>query len=284
MDIRMIVSDLDGTLLNRSREMPDANRTALHACMARGIHVVLASGRSFESVRRLANEHGIDGPIVSANGARVDLSQAGPTLYSRTFPRELAASVFDIMKASGIFFTCYGHGTLYQNNLDAARARTRGMQRLEDKLVMQAHRAELVVSDESRTVNEGLIDPYKFVAFSEDGPLLDGLRERLKQSGLPLNISSSWVDNIEVMVAGAGKGEAVSALCGQYGLAREQVMAFGDNLNDVAMLRAAGWGVAMENALPEVKQAARLIAPLCDAAGVARVIDEYVLRYVTKPE
>ncbi len=278
MDIRMIVSDLDGTLLDRARELPEANKWALHACMALGVQVVLASGRSFESVRRLAQEHGIEGPIVSANGARVDLSGAGPTLYSRTFSRELAIQVFGIMKQSGIFFTCYGHGTLYQNNLDAAHARTRGVQRLEDKLVMQAHRAELVVSDESRTIEEGLIDPYKFVAFSEDAQLLDGLRQSLLQSGLPLNISSSWVDNIEVMVAGAGKSEAVDALCAHFGLVRDQVMAFGDNLNDMAMLRAAGWGVAMENALPEVKASARLIAPHHDAAGVAQVINQYVLK------
>lgn len=80
------------------------------------------------------------------------------------------------------------------------------------------------------------------------------------------------------MVAGAGKGEAVGALCAHYGLAKDQVMAFGDNLNDMAMLRAAGWGVAMENALPEVKAAAKLIAPHHDAAGVAQMIDEYVLK------
>ncbi len=278
MDIRMIVSDLDGTLLDLSRGLPVANRVALHACMERGIRVVLASGRSFESVKRLASQHEIEGPIVSANGARVDLSKYGPLLYSRTFPHDLAVRVFDIMKRSGIFFTCYGHGTLYQNNVDAAHARTRGMQRLEDKLVMQTHREEMVVSDESRTIQEGLFDPYKFVAFSEDAELLRGLRSALVQSGLPLNVSSSWVDNIEVMVANAGKGEAVDALRAHFGFERSQVMAFGDNLNDIAMLRAAGWGVAMENALPEVKAAARLIAPHHDAAGVAQVINECVLK------
>lgn len=277
MDIRMIAVDLDGTLLDLRRQVSDANRQALHACMARGIHVVLASGRSFISVCRLADENGLMGPIVSNNGARVDLSPKGPVLAEHTFPRVLAAQVFDIMKRSGIYFTCYGNGTLFQNNLDATRERTRGVNR-RHALDMQAHRVELVVSDESRTVEEGLIEPYKFVAFTEDEGRLNALRHELKASGLPLNISSSWIDNVEVMVEGAGKDSALQALQAHFGIDKVQIMAFGDNLNDMDMLRAAGVAVAMENALPEVKRAAQIIAPHHDESGVAQIINEYVLK------
>lgn len=276
MDIRMIALDLDGTLLNLRREVSDQNLRALEACAARGIRVVLASGRSFEAVRRLALRYRLKGPIISVNGARVDLSPEGPMLLEHTYPRELAVRVFDIMKQSGIYFTCYGRGTLYQNNLQAAFGRHRGAN-LDQALQMQAHRSELVVSDESRTVHEGLIEPYKFVAFTEDMEKLSRLRAALADSGLPLNVSSSWFDNIEVMVKGAGKDSAIRSLCALFGIRTEQVMAFGDNLNDVDMLNACGVPVAMENALDEVKRAARIIAPHHDQSGVAQVLFEYVL-------
>ena len=275
--IKMIMTDLDGTLLNARREMSEANKQALHDCMARGIHVVLASGRSFESVKRLAAQYDIVGPIASVNGARVDLSPAGPTIRSHTFPNDLALQVFEIMKRSEIYFTCYGHGTLYKNNIFAAQDRVKGEKRLEAQMAMQTHRAELVVSDESRTLSEGLIEPYKFVAFSEDLPKLYALRHELERSGLALNVSSSWIDNVEVMVDGAGKDHALWALCQHLCIDPAEVMAFGDNLNDMDMLRAAGIGVAMGNALDLVKAEAQLVAPHHNESGLAQILREYVL-------
>ncbi|MDL2206165.1 HAD-IIB family hydrolase, partial [Eubacteriales bacterium OttesenSCG-928-N13] len=95
--------------------------------------------------------------------------------------------------------------------------------------------------------------------------------------GLDLNISSSWHDNIEVMSKDAAKGLALGALLDHFGLTRDQLMAFGDNDNDLDMLRAAGHPVAMQNAVPQLKQAAEIIAPHHDDSGVGQVIEEYIL-------
>ena len=275
--IRMIITDLDGTLLDMRRELSAENHAALLACGQRGIRVVLASGRSFESVRRLATQHGLDGPIASVNGARVDLSPEGPLLYERPFTHDLALRVFQILKRSEIYFTCYARGTLYKNNTFAAQDRKGGATRLEAQMAMQTHRAETVIADESRTLAEGLLSPYKFVAFSEDMPKLHALRHALESSELPLNVSSSWSDNIEVMPRNAGKDIALRALCDHFGIRPAHVMAFGDNLNDIDMLRAAGVAVAMDNALPNVKAHAHILAPHHDLSGFAHVLRKHIL-------
>ncbi len=276
MRIQLIALDLDGTLLNRQRRISDTNLKALKACQARGIHIAFASGRSFESVARLAAEYGLVVPIISGNGARLDASPDGPLLSEHPFDDALARQVFDLLKESKTYFTCYGHGTLYQNNLAYARDRLRGVN-LHDAFVMQAHRAERVVSDEALTVSEGLREPYKFVAFSEDDRHRERLRAALLESGLRLNVSSSWHDNLEIMAPGAGKDVALRELAQHLGVPISQTMAFGDNGNDLPMLLAAGVPVAMENAIEDLKAAAQIIAPDHDLDGVAAVINERVL-------
>lgn len=276
IDIQMVAFDLDGTLLGRDRRISAANLEAIGKLDARGIVSVLASGRSFESVRRLAAEYDLRGPIISNNGARLDLSPDGPMLSEHAFPDALARQVFALLKAQKIYFTCYGHGTLYQNNLEYATDKLRGVN-LHDKFVMHAHRAERVVDDEVLTVSEGLRAPYKFVAFNDHDEARNRLREALKASGLSLNVSSSWHDNIEIMFAEAGKDVMLLELAARLSISRDKIMAFGDNTNDAGMLQAAGVPVAMENAVPKLKKIASLIAPDHDNDGVAAVLNQYVL-------
>ena len=100
---------------------------------------------------------------------------------------------------------------------------------------------------------------------------------RLLAAHTPCQLSSSGRDNLEVMAPGGGKGRALAFLMGRLGLKKEQVMAFGDSTNDLDMLGAAGWPVAMGNALDVVKALAWRVAPSCDQDGVARTLQECVL-------
>ena len=133
-----------------------------------------------------------------------------------------------------------------------------------------------MVDDPKRTISEGLSHVHKLVAFSQDERKIQALRERLSQE-TPASLSSSWSDNLEILRPGAGKGTALSDLMKSLGIKKAQAMAFGDNLNDMQMMRSVGFPVAMENAVSELKAVARHIAPHHDASGVAKTLRTLVL-------
>ena len=92
-----------------------------------------------------------------------------------------------------------------------------------------------------------------------------------------ISVTSSWSDNIELMKRGAGKGKALRAYADRYLIPKDEIMTFGDQINDMDLLAASGWPVAMENAVEGLKKAAKLIAPHHDASGVGKIIRKYVL-------
>ena len=114
-------------------------------------------------------------------------------------------------------------------------------------------------------------DVYKLEASGDDRTVLDRLKAALESEGFA--VTSAFWTNIEVTEAGCGKGNALSWLGDHIGVPFEQRMAFGDNLNDIELLNAAGWSVAMGNAVPALKRAARLIAPDDAQDGEAEIIE-----------
>ena len=275
MDIRLVATDLDGTLLDSEKRISEENAKALRACEAKGVKMVFASGRSFESLSHMAREVGLTSPIISSNGARIDLSPAGPMLCDYPFDPALARTVYDILLRSGIYFIIYTTGRMFRCNAAAGGALGRGLNALNWNEKKEPSLID-VVDDPKLTAAEGLGHVHKFVAFTPDEARLNALRAQLS-SETPVSLSSSWFDNVEVLRPGAGKGAALGDLSRALGLDRSQVMAFGDNLNDLDMLRCAGFPVAMENAIDEIKAAARRVAPDHDQSGVAKVLRDLVL-------
>lgn len=274
MDIRLVAMDLDGTLLNIDKHISEENARALRDCEKRGIKMVFSSGRSFESMRRMALEIGLASPIISSNGARVDLTPNGPLLIDYPFDPALARAVYDILMESGLYFIVYNAGRLFKCNATAGMAE-RGL-----NLVAWNEKKEPslidVVDDPALTVSEGLARAHKFVVFTQDTAYLHSVRERLSRE-TSANISSSWFDNLEVLRPGAGKGTALKDLTASLGLKKAQVMAFGDNLNDIDMLKNAGFPVAMLNAVEPLKAIARYIAPHHNESGVGQALRKLIL-------
>lgn len=277
MKIKMILTDLDGTLYGADRSVSKVNIEALLEAQSRGILIVPASGRTFLSVAGFAKSAGLNGPVISCNGARVDLSPDGPIVLSDTFDIGAAKALCDILSESGVYFALYGREKIYRHNMDARKPSTlRGLSLIAgEKTADDAFH----ISGTERMYAEGIYEAFKFVAFSDDERALLEVKESLAPLGA--EISSSWFDNIEILRTGAGKGRALFALCEQFGIRPDETMAFGDHLNDLSMLKAAGVPVAMENAEAELKRRARIIAPHHDASGVGYVINKYLCGELT---
>lgn len=275
MDIRLMAFDLDGTLLDGKKGVPERNARALRAAAERGIKLMICSGRAFEVQAGFAADIGVDPIFASANGARIDASMHGPVLEENPMDPAVSKRIFDMLMDMGVYFMAYARGRSYMFNIDEQK-RLRKHHHAPGKTMYGGIPFE-IVDDVGRGSRECWQATYKYVLFGED---YDSRFGDIKAAldGLGLSISSSWRDNMEIMRPGVDKGYAIRRVCREYGIPTECVMAFGDNANDLPMLETAGWPVVMENGEDCAKRAARIIAPPNHEDGVGVVIEEYVLK------
>lgn len=275
-DIRLLALDIDGTLMNSKKEFPEINRRALQECERRGIRAALISGRSFELMRKFAQELGIHPIMAASNGSRIEAGENGPTLEENCFTREQAERVCRILEESGMYFNSYRRGKCYLGNSHVRPSLGPRYAHHVPGVCGDPGYLYETVDDRDRLWSEGLNGVYKFVVLGMPyDPGFDGIAAQL--ADMHLSVSKASRRNMEFMPSGIDKGFAVRRLCRELSISPEQVMAFGDQTNDIPMLRAAGWPVAMENGEDSVKAAARLIAPDHDLGGVGLTLQKYVL-------
>lgn len=271
MNIKLICMDMDGTLYAEKSIVPKINLRALWECEARGIHLALSSGRSFGFLRREATRLGLNPAIIAYNGARVDLSPTGPTIFEGKFAPREGRYLFDVLYGLNVNFEAYTPRINYV---------------VREALLPEKHRKSLMnnvangdieaVFDDERAAREAPERAYKYVAFANDEETVDRVRGALDDLGIE-HCSSARL-NVELMPKGVGKGAAIEKLAAFYGLDKSEVMAFGDYTNDITMLMAAGHPVAMENGVEELKRCAEIIAPRNTEGGLGQVLYRYVLK------
>lgn len=267
-DIKLVVSDIDGTLLPKGGNISEGSRRAVAECRRKGINFALASGRWFPTTLPIAEAVGCQGPLIVSGGGCV-ITPDGEILQEFTMDDADARRTYDIIKDCGGMITSYVNGAIYRLNAACLEKHPP-----EKTSYIDGDMWEVVDDDVSRFENEGLTGVYKMEVYSDEPALLKGLWDELAAAGL--SVCSSTVKNIEIASPGGGKGQAVKWLAEYLGLEKEQVMAFGDHVNDLDMLEAAGVGVAMGNGEPEVKAKADLIAPPCTEDGLARMLRDIV--------
>ena len=272
MDIKLIVSDIDRTILPANQIISPVTYNAVRDCRARGVEFVIASGRWYPAARKVAvDQLGIeDGYMIICNGGAVVRSDGTPLAEWRLTP-EQAQQIYELLKAEKVMMTAYVPDAIYR-----VRGEYLTCFRLPETSYFARTRTYRVVDDDWQGFEEhGLNGPYKIEAYADDTGLLAELRRKVEALGFEAN--SAFPFNLEIMAPGAGKGAAVRWMTEHMGLTRDQVMGFGDYTNDLPMLENVGWPVAVDNAIDEVKRACRIIAPSCEDDGVARTINTYVL-------
>lgn len=265
MNIKLIVSDVDGTILPRGGAISDRTKAAVASCQRAGAPFVIASGRWFVSAKVIADalEQTKGYMIISGGGAVVDLE--GTILQEWTLTREQARRIYEILRTQDVMINTFVRNAVYRVNTQALKHPVKG---LGGYLGDAYH---MVNDDWAQFEEKGLDHPYKMEAYSDDPEKLAVLQKAVVEAGF--SVSSSYMTNIEVMAPGCGKGTAVAWLADRLGVRTEDCMAFGDNTNDLSMLSAVGWPVAVDNAVDELKAAARIVAPDSAQDGVAQVIE-----------
>ena len=253
----VVACDLDGTLLAPDLSYAPELPPALAHLRAAGIDTVFCTGRMFVSARKVAARLGLrQGLIVCYQGAMVlDLS-SGERLLHTTMDTELAAEVVRVARALGRHVNAYIDDRLFVEDLsDWAR---RYAEHVEVELNVVPNLEEAVMRR----------PPTKLVlltAAADAEQLLPHLQERWQDR---LYVTRSQPEYIEIADATVSKSGALEWLCARDGLRRERVVACGDGMNDVDMLRWAGLGIAMAEATPPVRAAGDLVVPRADLPAV----------------
>lgn len=257
--IELIALDLDGTLLSPDDRVSPANRGAIARSLAAGIRIVLVTGRGADTALQIARDLGLDVPVICAHGALTKDVAAGRTLAHVPVPLEHARTIV-------AFAETHGHAlALYHEEKFWRRAGSDAF--LNDMNGPGWHQAPSLL--------DVLTTAPTFMRFLGRASV-EALTERF--GALPLNFRyETWGDFLEcaVLDRSAGKRDALASLCGRLGIPAERVLAIGDSRNDVPMLHWAGIGVAMGNALPEVKAAVVHVTAANDRDGVAAAIERF---------
>lgn len=265
MTLRLIATDLDGTLLDSTSSVTPRTRAALNAARARGIHVVPVTARQPIGLRAIAGDADFRDWALCSNGAYATHLTDGRMLFAEELPAETIRTLADALRASvpGLLFASVREGG-------------------ETFVAQEGYAAIADLSDHKRDpktmggvpLDQVLDAPsLKFVIRHPElapAELFDALRS-LGLTGFEATLSGAPF--VEVMAEGVTKATGLARLCGHLGIDRAEVMAFGDALNDVEMLRWAGRGVAMAGANAVVKDAADEVAESNDDDGVARVVE-----------
>jgi hypothetical protein len=270
-NIQLLVLDIDGTIAGVENIIREPVKKAIRAAQAKGIQIAIATGRMYRSALNFYQDIGSTLPLMAYQGALIKDPATQAVHRHWTLSNHLAMQLLDYFEQPELRFLLSVH--FYINDQLYVRELTP-----ETKSYVERSNVEpIVVGDLRQTLDQM---PTKILALSDDTALIDGLLSSLQSRYTPaeLYFTKSVATFFEATDPRVNKGTAVRYLAEEHlSLKPENVMAIGDNFNDVEMLEYAGIGVAMNNAPEGVKARANWIAPSVEMDGAAAAIEEFLL-------
>jgi len=276
----LVVLDLDGTILNpyQHTRISQAVHDAIEAVQAAGIPVTIGTGRTLDYIRhQLPGDLQLTHPVMTTQGAVIGDPISGRVLSEIVLPIDPARSIAAFVDAqrypTAFYFNdAQGHTRIYRN----AQGGTPTEQELLHHLLGAP--AALVAEFQPMVAAVDAHPPVKVITFNRSQPgtpdLLPEYQRRFEPS-LTITRTHEWL--VEATAPGVDKGSGLRRLCALLGIDPQRVLAIGDGDNDIPMLQAAGWGIAMGNAGDAVKAVADWVAPPLEAEGAAVALQQWVL-------
>lgn len=270
---KLIAIDLDGTLLNSNKRISDENKEAIRSAIASGVHVVVCSGRIYAGARIFGQEIGTKLPLITCNGARIKDMETEEVIYSRPLQFKTCEKIIDVCQKNDVYYHIYVGDIMYTEKLAFSSL----FYWNRNKELPKENRVEIQVVDNMKCqLKDKAEDISKVVVICDNPQKLSETREEISRIK-DLEIMSSNFDNFEIMNGGVSKGHALKYMAEKYGISREEVMAIGDNENDMSMLEYAGLAIAMANGEDYVKEICDYVTLSNNENGVAFAINKFVL-------
>lgn len=279
--IKLIASDMDGTLLNDKHDIDKETVEAIKKAEEAGIIFAISTGREYSSVKCVLDAHNIRCQCIVSSGAEY-IDEDGNVLAVINIEEESAKKIVNILSENhmsariftdkGVYTTSTREEAL-QEVIYRTMSFNPSLTEEEAKVMAEEERffkCLKYINNIEKFFEEG-IQIRKFVAFHNDIDFINKMKEEIGK--LPnLAISSSFYDNIEITHINAQKGIILDKVSKKLNLKNEEVMVLGDSFNDYSMFEVFQESVAMENAIPEIKEIAKYITDSNDNLGVAKAI------------
>ena len=268
MKYKMIVLDLDGTLTNNKKEITPRTKQALMQAQAAGVHVVLASGRPTYGIVPLAEELKLKdngGYILAFNGGKIIDCTKNEVLFEQKLDEQLVPILFQEAQKAGMEILTYQSEGIAATNKD------------DEYVQHEAFINKMPVTQYDDFLNQ-LVYPINKCLIVGDPTPLHELEIRLaKELEGKMDVYRSADFFLECVPLGIDKARSLDRLISSLGISRKEVIACGDGYNDLSMIRFAGLGVAMANAVKDIQSEADFVTLSNEEDGVAHVIERFIL-------
>jgi Cof subfamily protein (haloacid dehalogenase superfamily) len=272
MTYRVIALDLDGTLLDRQKRILPESLAVLAEARAQGVKVIVVTGRHHVAIHPFYQALQLDTPAICCNGTYLYDYHARKVITSDPLDKVKAKKVVDLLEHHGIHGLLYVDDAMLYQNLNGHVSRSI----VWGEALPEGQRPNIVKVDSLRDAADRANSVWKFATSHED---LNALRAFAKQAEDDLGLACewSWHDQVDIAKQGNSKGRRLQEWVESQGMSMADVIAFGDNYNDLSMLENVGLGVAMGNADDAIKQRAGLVIADNEQPGIAEVIRAKVL-------
>lgn len=263
--IKMLVLDIDGTIFKKDYTASDRVKRTLTNLAKSGIKVVLCTGRMYAATKSIAEELQLTTPVICYQGGLVkEITKQNTTLLEKTMPADSARDVINILKSRNIFFNLYINDVL--------------MVEEDNYLIQQYVDARNIAYEVIGNCDDLNLDGLnKILAIDDDTELIKNLQEEMAEKFKDeLYIVRSTPRFCEFSNLNATKGNAVRFLADKWNIKKDEIMACGDNDNDIEMLLAAGVRVAMGNATNKLKKIADFVTKSVDDDGVPYAVAKFI--------
>jgi Cof subfamily protein (haloacid dehalogenase superfamily) len=266
---KLAVFDLDGTLLNDQHEISHENIAALERLKQKGYKIVIATGRADLMVKEYAKKIQINGPIIACNGALIKHPFTKKEVFKRVLAPQKVKEIINICKQNNHTFMIYTKECIVSTEND----RVKNFQNRNKKLDIDCRVKFVITEDEEYIASH--FEAYKILIIEKDSRRYDGLGKKLHQfSGL--SICQSQTGFMDIMPEGISKRNALDMLAKVENISVSEIVAFGDNYNDIEMLKYAGCAITTENGVEDVKKIADYISIDHNRSGFAYAIKNYL--------
>lgn len=264
-----LILDVDGTLVNSSKEITEATRNAIINAQKRGKTVAIATGRPIAGIRHTVSEIALEehgGYVIANNGTTVVNCKTGECIYNRMIDQDLHVPIYQAAREENV-------GIFVFNDQKKEMIAGNGV---NSYVEVDARACDVTLRESDCFVQELSFPVNKFLLSGEPERMKEVVKLMQDKFGSRLNVFRSDPYYVEILPKFVDKGVAVEKLIKRLDVKKDRTICVGDSYNDLSMLRLAGLGVAMGNAQSEVKEAADYVTGSNDEDGVVKVIEKFM--------